>query len=77
MSAVAVARPSTRRIHREPVRPVSFRIPRTRRSALALSAAPLRGCTPHGLHPPRLRFLAYPSRERESRATLLSITGRP
>eukprot|EP00961_Rhodomonas_salina_P052140 699964-Rhodomonas_salina.2 len=38
MSAVAVTRPSTSRIHRESVRPVSFRIPRTRRSALALSA---------------------------------------
>eukprot|EP00961_Rhodomonas_salina_P096736 1301075-Rhodomonas_salina.1 len=38
MSAVAVARPSTCCIHREPVRPVSFRIRRTRRSALALSA---------------------------------------
>eukprot|EP00961_Rhodomonas_salina_P010251 137793-Rhodomonas_salina.1 len=38
-SAVAVARPRTRRIHREPVRPVSLRMRRTRRSALALRAA--------------------------------------
>eukprot|EP00961_Rhodomonas_salina_P062605 840605-Rhodomonas_salina.1 len=37
-SAVAVARPRTRHIHSEPVRPVSLRIRRTSRSALAFRA---------------------------------------